>query len=55
MAAKKKTSVRGKRPASVPKGYHRMPDGSLMKGASHKAAPAKKTTSKSVRRQNMDY
>ena len=54
MATRKKV-VSGKRPGAVPKGYHRMPDGSLMKGASHKAAPAKKTTSRSVRRQNMDY
>lgn len=52
MAARKK-AVSGKRPGAVPKGYHRMPDGSLMKGDSHKAAPKK--TSKSVRRQNMDY
>jgi hypothetical protein len=70
MQGKKKTT---------PKGYHRMPDGKMMKGASHKESarhekteskaekraeygPApkkkavkKKTTSKAVRRQNMDY
>lgn len=43
----------GKKKSAVPKGYHRMPNGSLMKGAAHKAAPKK--TGKTARRQNMDY
>jgi hypothetical protein len=30
----------------VPKGYHRMPDGSLMKNSAHKAAPTKKKKKK---------
>lgn len=42
-----------KRPGAVPKGYHRMPDGSLMKGAAHKAAPKKKISQ--TRKNNMDY
>ena len=31
----------------APKGYHYMPNGKLMKGASHKAAPKKKKKKKS--------
>ncbi len=31
-----------KKGGSVPKGMHRMPDGSLMKGSKHKASPTKK-------------
>jgi hypothetical protein len=46
MAAKKKMKT-------VPKGYHRMPDGKLMKNSAHKKAT--KRTSASVRRNNMDY
>ena len=30
----------------APKGYHYMPNGKLMKGASHKAAPKKKKVKK---------
>lgn len=46
-----------KRPGAVPKGYHRMPDGSLMKGAAHKAAPKKSSGKKisQTRKNNMDY
>lgn len=33
----KKASAKGKgKSRTVPKGYHRMPDGSLMKGSKHK-------------------
>ncbi len=45
----------------VPPGFHRMPDGSLMKGKSHgaakKKAPAKKAAPRrsATRRNNMDY
>ena len=52
MATRKK-AVSGKRPGAVPKGYHRMPDGSLMKGASHKAPPRKRISQ--TRKNNMDY
>ena len=45
VAAKKKMKT-------VPKGYHRMPDGSVMKDSAHKKAT--KRTSASVRRNNMD-
>ncbi len=38
MAVKKKTTKK-----AVPKGFHRMPNGKLMKGAKH---PTKKTTKK---------
>jgi hypothetical protein len=31
----------------APKGYHYMPDGSLMKGSKHKATPKKKKGKKS--------
>jgi hypothetical protein len=31
----------------APKGYHYMPDGTLMKGSSHKATPKKKKGKKS--------
>ena len=31
---------------SVPKGYHRMPNGKLMKGTKHKTATKKKRSSK---------
>lgn len=31
----------------APKGYHYMPDGTLMKGSSHKATPKKKKVKKS--------
>jgi len=34
-----------KKKKKAPKGYHYMPDGKLMKGASHKAAPKKKKKS----------
>jgi hypothetical protein len=44
MSAKKKTTTKKK----VPKGYHMMPNGKLMKGATHKAGkrktPVKRTT-----------
>ena len=30
----------------APKGYHYMPDGTLMKGSSHKATPKKKKKGK---------
>jgi hypothetical protein len=30
----------------APKGYHYMPDGTLMKGSSHKATPKKKEKGK---------
>ena len=37
-----------KKPArkKAPKGYHYMPDGSLMKGSKHKATPKKKKKGK---------
>jgi len=35
-----------KKGGSVPKGMHRMPDGSLMKGSKHKAPTAKKSGKK---------
>lgn len=42
MAAKKK---------AVPRGYHRMPDGSMMKGATHKeSARHERTESKAEKR-----
>lgn len=44
MATKKKT---------IPKGYHRMPDGKLMKDSAHKAAPRKRVSK--TRKNNMDY
>ena len=34
--AKKWTRKYGSKVKSVPKGYHRMPDGSIMKGSTHK-------------------
>jgi len=53
------------KPKKVPPGFHRMPDGSLMKGKSHGAAkkkakpqaPAKKAAPRrsATRRNNMDY
>jgi hypothetical protein len=48
------------KPKKVPAGFHRMPDGSLMKGKSHgakKKAPAKKAAPRrsATRRNNMDY
>lgn len=40
-----------KRPGAVPKGYHRMKDGSLMKGAVHKeSARHERTESKAEKR-----
>lgn len=33
---KKRKKKGGKKRKSVPKGYHRMPDGSLMKGSKHR-------------------
>lgn len=33
---KKKKKPAAKRPGAIPKGYHRMPDGSLMKDSAHK-------------------
>lgn len=53
MGSKKKKPVSGKRPGAVPKGYHRMPDGSLMKGSAHKATPRKRISQ--TRKNNMDY
>ena len=54
-----------KKAMKVPPGFHRMPDGSLMKGKSHGAAkkkakpqaPAKKAAPRrsATRRNNMDY
>ena len=35
-----------KKGGAVPKGMHRMPGGALMKGSTHKAAPAKKSGKK---------
>ena len=35
-----------KKGGAVPKGMHRMPNGSLMKGSKHKVAPAKKSRKK---------
>jgi len=35
-----------KKPKAAPKGYHRMPNGKLMKGAKHKSK--KKTTRRGV-------
>ena len=36
MSENKKKRPAVKRPGVVPKGYHRMPDGSLMKNSEHK-------------------
>ena len=39
-----------KRTKAVPKGYHRMPNGKLMRGATHKTKPTKrKSTTKRKR------
>ena len=34
-SGKKRKKKKGKKRKSVPKGYHRMPNGKLMKGSSH--------------------